>query len=88
MMKPWGGPNFRKNSDRCKGDEYPCAYCGKPIKDKAKALWVEICCDQFVLLIEGEKVNHDRHGNYMGGYPLGPECARAFKKLLKKETVA
>jgi len=88
MMKPFSGPNFRENSQRCKEHEMPCAYCGKPVKNKDKALWVEICCDQFVLLMEGAAVDHRLHGNYMAFYPLGPECARAFRKLTKKETVA
>lgn len=87
-MKAWEGPNFSENSKRCKGDEWPCAYCGKPIKDKAKALWVEVCCG-----ILGCGPEHDPHGKgdkgpgheSMGSYPLGPECARKFKKLEKEK---
>ena len=76
-MKPFSGPNFRENERRCHGDQWPCAYCGKPIKDNSKAVMVFICCDQFEPA--GGEEAHKSHGNNMGGYPLGPDCAKRYR---------
>jgi len=83
-MKPFSGPNFRKNSERC-GNKWPCAYCGKPIKDNSKAVMVFICCDDFQS--RGAEEAHKDHGNNMGGYPLGPECAKKLRTLAPVKTV-
>jgi hypothetical protein len=76
MMKPFGGPNFAKNFDRG-GGHLPCAYCGKRIKDTSKVVSVFICCDEFQPSSIEEA--HRAHGNNMGFYPLGPDCARKLR---------
>lgn len=76
-MKPFSGQKFRENESRC-GDKWPCAYCGKPIKDRRKAVMAFICCGDFQPLSTEE--DHRNHASNMGGYPLGPDCARRLKK--------
>jgi len=78
MMTPFSGPRFHENAERCKGSEWPCAYCGKPIKEKDKAMWVFICCGQFEPA--GGEEAHQHHPWNMGGYPLGPDCARKYRR--------
>jgi hypothetical protein len=72
MMKPFGGPNFRYNQERV-GKYDPCAYCGKAIKNKDTAVYVEV-------LVNGEFAQ-DAPGSAesQGAFPLGPNCARRFK---------
>ena len=77
-MKPWGGPKFSENEKRCRGEQYPCAWCGKPIKDRKTAVMVFICCDDFQPA--SAEPAHREHGNNMGWYPLGPDCAARLKK--------
>lgn len=84
MMKPFGGPDFKQNESRC-GAKWPCAWCGKPIKDNKKAVMVFICCGEFEPA--GGEEAHKSHGNNMGGYPLGPDCARRFRAERKMAVV-
>ena len=77
-MKPFSGPNYRENETRC-GKKTPCGYCGKAIKDNKTAVMVFICCDDWQPA--SAQGAHQSHGNNMGGYPLGPDCARKLKKL-------
>jgi hypothetical protein len=72
MMKPFRGPNFHLNVERA-GKYEPCAYCGKAIKNKDAALYVEV-------LVNGEFAQ-DAPGSAesQGGYPLGPDCAKRFR---------
>lgn len=73
MMKPFSGPNYQENKRRIGIEEEPCAYCGKAVKNKNKALWVEV-------LVNGEFAQ-DAPGSAesQGAFPLGPDCARRFK---------
>lgn len=74
MMKPWSGPDFRRNADRA-GKHDPCAYCGKAIKNKSRAIMVEVCpCGKFI--VDGD---HSKCGPSQGGFLLGPNCAKRFK---------
>lgn len=71
-MKPFRGPDFRKNAERV-GRYEPCVYCGKAIKNKDKAVYVEV-------LVSGEfEVDAPRSAESQGAYPLGPDCARRFR---------
>lgn len=78
MIKPWSGPKFNENSKKCRGGHQPCAICGKPIKDNKKAVMVFICCDDFQP--DSVEPDHREHGNNMGSYPVGPDCARVLRK--------
>lgn len=78
-MKPFMGPKFQENQQRCKRHDVPCGFCGKPIKDQYKSFMVFICCDDFQP--DAAEPAHRLHGNNMGGYPLGPDCARRLKKI-------
>ncbi len=71
-MKPFGGPDYRRNADRV-GQYIPCAYCGKPVKNTAKALFVEV-------LVNG-RFAQDAPGSAesQGAFPLGPDCARRYR---------
>ena len=72
-MRPFGGPDYRKNERRCKGGEYGCVWCGRPIKDEAKAVWVEV-------LVNG-KFADDAPGSAesQGCFPMGPSCAKLYR---------
>lgn len=70
MMKPWSGPDYRRNAKRS-GSKTPCAYCGKGIK--GEAFYVEV-------LVNGEfAVDAPGSTESQGSFPLGPDCAKRFK---------
>lgn len=71
-MKPFSGSEYRKNAGRA-GEFTPCVYCGKAVKNTAKALYVEV-------LVNGEFAD-DAPGSAdsQGAFPLGPDCAERFK---------
>lgn len=76
-MRPFGGPDFLKNSKKCKNGQHPCAWCGKPVKNLDAAVLVFICCGQFEP--DGGREVHNWHDNCMESYPLGPDCARKYR---------
>lgn len=84
MMKPFRGPDFSRNAQRV-GKHDPCAYCGKAVKNRARALFVEVCtCGEFMQDHDGSKCG----GNSQGGFLLGPDCARRFKAERKSRAQA
>lgn len=72
-MKPFSGANYRRNEKRC-GPLDPCAYCGKAITNRAKALGVLVCCSQF------DPGHPESCVGNQGGLLLGPDCARRYRK--------
>lgn len=80
-MNPFGGPNASKNQDRCKGDEAPCGFCGKPVVEP----W-----PYMVRIVDGGSRFATKREFYdddpvsaagdLGAYPVGSACA---KKLMK-----
>jgi hypothetical protein len=66
-------PDYARNARKC-GDDFPCARCGRPIKNKDRATWVRLDIHNNIRGDE-ETVNpaHD-----LGGFPIGPECKKVL----------
>lgn len=72
-VPPFSGANYGKNSGKCRGDESPCAICGKPVKDAS--------AKHFATVIGGGSAWGDENSDandpgYMGGWPVGTDCHR------------
>lgn len=79
----WDGDKYSKNSDKCRGVEYPCIVCGKPVKNPkfyVRYFWAtHIVTDQ-----EAEKIiAEEGEGGDMGAYPLGAGCLKKYPELKK-----
>lgn len=73
-VRPFSGPRFHENAERCRGNQMPCTICGNPIKDPAKA--------KQAIVINGGAAwgdeNSPRDAGYMGAFPIGPDCHRKY----------
>ena len=75
-VKPFRGPNYSRNSERCKGEQIPCAWCGKPCGEP----WTFA-----VRVIQGGAAFANRDAppddgpGEMGCFPVGPDCARKLR---------
>lgn len=76
-VKPFSGPNYHRNANRCHASENPCAICGKAVYDDGTAV--------MALVIDGgaawgDPDNYDpADGGFMGFYPVGAGCARRYR---------
>lgn len=92
MPKPFSGPNYSKNADKCGADE-PCALCGKRV-NQATAHWVTVADGGGVFVSDAEaaQLRAVNDGGLMNGFPIGPECWRkhkaAFAALEPKQVLA
>jgi hypothetical protein len=80
-MRPFGGPNAHKNSDRCKGTEAPCGYCGKAVAEPWPYM-VRIVDGGGRFATKREFYDEDpvNEAGDLGASPVGSACA---KKLMK-----
>lgn len=74
-VRPFSGKNFVRNSERVRGDQQPCAICGKPVKEPKTAAWAVIVDGGSAW---GNDTSDPSHPGYMGGYPVGADCHRKF----------
>ena len=79
-MKPFEGPRYHENTE-CGGNRCPCAYCGKEIKDRAKAIPIGVTDggNRFYNVKDDAAEEKKDPAGYMGGHLLGPDCARKLK---------
>ncbi len=83
QARPFGGPDYRKNADRAKGDETPCAICGRPIKPDSPQVFVLVGDGGGVFLPAGSGETHKNDAGFMGGFPVGLDCFRAHRTLFE-----
>jgi len=81
MITPFGGPNYIKNSERVRGDTWPCVICGLPIHNLAGVKWITVINGGGDFGPADSDMNHP---GYMGCFPIGPECYRKHKTELDK----
>jgi hypothetical protein len=66
----------------CKGDEYPCIICGKPVKSPKYLVWVHMGGSHAVTEEEGIQLNQQGHeGADLGYYPIGANCLNKHTSL-------
>jgi len=75
-MEPFSAPSYRHNRQRCKGNEMPCAHCGKGcVKPWKLAVRVVEGGARYATKDEVEgRVAVDEGGD-MGCWPVGGGCA-------------
>lgn len=81
MITPFSNPNYIKNSDMVRGDDWPCVICGRPIKNKNTAKWITVIQGGSSF---GPQDSDPNHPGFMGGFPIGPDCYRRHKTELDK----
>lgn len=82
LPQPFSGPRYHENAQRTGGEE-PCVLCGRAIKDTATAPYAIVVDggDRFALANE---TPNEKDPGFMGGYPVGPECAKKLKPALRE----
>ncbi len=80
-IKPFSGPCYEKNSDRCKDGETPCALCGKACKgDERDAVHVIEGGAEFATQAQHEGAEAINDAGDMGEWPVGSSCAKKLRK--------
>ena len=78
-LRPFSGPNYSRNSRRVGDDAWPCALCGRAVKtDDAK--WVTVVDGGSRFVRAGEPTVLESDPGHMGGFAVGPDCARRLAK--------
>lgn len=72
---------YSKNQDQCRGDNYPCVVCGKPVKNPklyVRYFWgTHAVTDQ-----EAEEIiAKEGNGGDMCLYPIGAACLKKHPEL-------
>ena len=70
-------PNYVDNSDRCHGNQEPCAVCGKPIEPSKAKHYVRMHV-MWAALMPDEEVEP---GYDQGYFPIGTDCLRKHPEL-------
>lgn len=83
-FRPFGHDDYTRNSERVRGQDIPCAWCGRAVK-----VGPDGDLRHTVVVIDGGAnfgtLDSDTTDpGYMGGHPVGPNC----KKLLSAAGVA
>lgn len=73
IPRPFGHPKHKANAGLCKGNEMPCAWCGKPIDTDHASYWVRIVDGGGRFATRDDPP--DTGAGEMGAHPLGGRCA-------------
>lgn len=66
--------DYGKNADRSKGDDYPCAVCGRVCKSP---VWrVVLTQGGHIIATRGSEADDPSDPGYLGYYPIGSACLR------------
>jgi len=71
-------PMSRKNL----GNSLGCVRCRAKVNEK-KAKWVHVIAGGGEVLHPSDEKNYVADGGDLGGYPVGPECAKFFGEFAK-----
>lgn len=73
---------YHDNSIKCRGDEQPCAICGRPCKNPKYYLWIHHGGSHAVTKDEGERLNSTGScGADLGCHPIGADCLKRNPQL-------
>ena len=73
--------NYSENAEKCHGDTYPCAVCGKPCPNPKWMLHLHYGGGVAILDEEFEQAEIECYGGDLGGYPIGVICLRQHPEL-------
>jgi hypothetical protein len=76
-LKPFSGSEYAKNAKRVSEDEWPCALCGKPVKEPSLSVEVTHGGAAFV---KADTTADENDPGYMGCHRVGSDCAKKLKK--------
>jgi tRNA U34 2-thiouridine synthase MnmA/TrmU len=76
-LRPFSGPEYKKNSKRGGEGTWPCALCGKPVKEPS--LFIEVTNGGATFVKVGTVADENDPG-YMGCHRVGSDCAKKLKK--------
>lgn len=78
-LRPFSGPNYRRNEQKVREDQWPCALCGRPV-DTTDAKWVTVVDGGARFERVGEPVVPESDPGHMGQHAVGPDCAKRLAK--------
>lgn len=74
-VPPFSGPRYGENAARCRGDQWPCAICGRATVNAAE--WATRRGRRRGL--GGDESSDEEADGFMGQYPIGADCARRYR---------
>lgn len=78
--RPIDSKAFHRNEKRVGPDEWPCARCGKPVKEADAKNWVTFTSGGGRFLRTDDPPVPANDPGQMGWHPVGPDCAKRLKK--------
>lgn len=73
-VPPFSGPRYGENASRCRGDQWPCAICGRATENASA--WATVVDGGAAW---GDESSDEEADGFMGQYPIGADCARRYR---------